>query len=563
MNKDIIYIEPDEDITDILNRLKATKQKVVALVPPQKTGVLSSAVNIKLIAKTAKSLGKSAVIVTSDPNLTKLAFMAELPVAKTLQSRPMIVAPEASKKETLIDAKTLSRPSPEPSLAKKVDKISSNYSTSSSKSQEKPLPESKTPEVIEAKDLKSTTTTTKSKKKALPNFKKYQKIIIFSTLSFLLFGGFLVWALVISPTVKISVDVRATAQNFSENATFVAKSDDARPEDGKFLLEQHQHRQEHSIEFEATGEKNIGEKATGELVIYRYFKPELTSIEIPVGTVFTNQEMNFLATEKVTLSSENYSNCENTGQDSQLITIGCLKSTKVKVKAEHPGTKYNIKPQTADKWQTKARVYVSNKANFAGGTDKIAKIIQQSDIDKAKANLESEGETQGKAKLLADFPESLLVIESSFRKHVSDPVSEPKLGEIVEEGKKATLKSTTSFEIYGVDKVRIEEFIKTKSGPKIGHDQKIYSIGKPFFERFLTDEKNQHSAKLKTTIQVGPEVTEQLIMERSRGRKIGEVQSLIKSINGVSTVNIESSYFWVNAVPNDPNKITINLRVEE
>ena len=51
MNKDTIYIEPENDITDILAKLKNSEQKVVALVPPKKAGVLRSAVNIKLIAK--------------------------------------------------------------------------------------------------------------------------------------------------------------------------------------------------------------------------------------------------------------------------------------------------------------------------------------------------------------------------------------------------------------------------------------------------------------------------------------------------------------------------------
>ena len=58
-------------------------------------------------------------------------------------------------------------------------------------------------------------------------------------------------------------------------------------------------------------------------------------------------------------------------------------------------------------------------------------------------------------------------------------------------------------------------------------------------------------------------VTEEEILEKSKGRKIGEVQSLLKSINGVSSVKIDKSFFWVNSVPNDPNKVEIELKVEE
>lgn len=36
MNKEVIYLEPEDDITDILSKLQRAEQKVVALVPPKK-----------------------------------------------------------------------------------------------------------------------------------------------------------------------------------------------------------------------------------------------------------------------------------------------------------------------------------------------------------------------------------------------------------------------------------------------------------------------------------------------------------------------------------------------
>ena len=73
MNKDVIYIEPEDDITDILANVKSAKNKIVALVPPKKAGVLRSAVNFKLIAKTARQSSKIVVLITTDESLLKLA----------------------------------------------------------------------------------------------------------------------------------------------------------------------------------------------------------------------------------------------------------------------------------------------------------------------------------------------------------------------------------------------------------------------------------------------------------------------------------------------------------
>ncbi len=80
------------------------------------------------------------------------------------------------------------------------------------------------------------------------------------------------------------------------------------------------------------------------------------------------------------------------------------------------------------------------------------------------------------------------------------------------------------------------------------------------FERFTNIEE---SARLKTVIKTGPTVTEESILEKVKGRKIGEVQSLLRSINGVSSVEVTPSYFWVRSVPSDDSKITIDLTVED
>ena len=90
MNKEVIYLESEDDITDILTKLQQAEQKLVALVPPKKATVLRSAVNMKLVARVAKECEKVVVIVTADPAIVKMAMAAKIPVAKTLQSRPVV-----------------------------------------------------------------------------------------------------------------------------------------------------------------------------------------------------------------------------------------------------------------------------------------------------------------------------------------------------------------------------------------------------------------------------------------------------------------------------------------
>ena len=97
MNKDVIYIEPEDDITDIITKIENSKEKIVALVPPKKAGVFRSVVNIKLITKASTAAEKTVVLVTTDPSIVKLAAATKLPVTKNLQTAPVI--PKAEKLE--------------------------------------------------------------------------------------------------------------------------------------------------------------------------------------------------------------------------------------------------------------------------------------------------------------------------------------------------------------------------------------------------------------------------------------------------------------------------------
>lgn len=90
MNKDVIYIDTEDDITTIISKIKASKERIIALVPPRRIGVLQSAVNIRLLARAANSIDKRIVLITNDTVLAGLAATAKIPVAKTLQSKPEI-----------------------------------------------------------------------------------------------------------------------------------------------------------------------------------------------------------------------------------------------------------------------------------------------------------------------------------------------------------------------------------------------------------------------------------------------------------------------------------------
>src|SRR3989304_7351763 len=66
MERKILYLEIDEEITSVIDRLKKTAEADIHLVVPKEAALLQSIVNLKLLKKQADSLGKQIQIITHD-----------------------------------------------------------------------------------------------------------------------------------------------------------------------------------------------------------------------------------------------------------------------------------------------------------------------------------------------------------------------------------------------------------------------------------------------------------------------------------------------------------------
>lgn len=574
MNKEVIYLEPEDDITDILTKLQRAEQKLVALVPPKKATILRSAVNMKLIAKAAKENGKVAVLVTADPAIMKLAMGAKIPVAKTLQSRPVVPTSESVRaseaQEQVIDeelgditdqidgkaAKNTSKKASKASdsLSEDEKSLSADTLELTDEGLEKGSKEPKKGKKARNKDPKDASTS---------KIAKYKKLIIAGSVAGVLLIILLVWALVFAPAVSIVVAISTISNNFSENVNFTTDLSAEDLAESRFYANEQSYEQEYTAEFTATGRENKGEKATGEVTVNLSFRArdfeDGLDFTIPSGARFTTTDGKaFTATESKTIKwvNTNIAACSS-GTATNLI---CSQSTTVPVAAAAAGEDYNISARTS--WSTYSAsgldANVSNARAFTGGTTNTVTVVSEDDLDTVKDSLIAEHSAEGKEKLLADLSDDDVAIESSFKVEAAKVESTPAVDEEVSDTTKSSAKVTLKFIVYTVDQAKIEEYIKSKMELDAG--QKIYDIGEPYFERFTSLEE---TARLKTVVETGPTVTEEEILEQSRGRKIGEVQSALRSINGVSSVQITPSYFWVSSVPNDPNKVTIELTVED
>src|SRR6266568_4360368 len=105
-SKDTIYVDIDDEITAVIDKVRSSPGRVVALVLPKRATVFQSVVNMKLLKRSAQTAKKNIVLVTTETGLLPLAGAVGLHVAATPQSRPEIpsVGPSGSDGESMSES---------------------------------------------------------------------------------------------------------------------------------------------------------------------------------------------------------------------------------------------------------------------------------------------------------------------------------------------------------------------------------------------------------------------------------------------------------------------------
>lgn len=84
--KKILYIELDDEITVIFDRIKQMKMKDIYLVAPRQALLFQSLVNLKILKRKIEEVGKNLQIITNDRNGVHLCHQISLPVYERIQT---------------------------------------------------------------------------------------------------------------------------------------------------------------------------------------------------------------------------------------------------------------------------------------------------------------------------------------------------------------------------------------------------------------------------------------------------------------------------------------------
>ncbi len=524
--KDTIYIDVDDEITAIIGKVEDSTAKIVALVLPKRATALQSIVNMKLLKRSADDADKHIVLITSESALLPLAGAVGVYAAKNLQSKPEIpsapvlaaaaIDDEAVDIEETLEAKSVGEVALEDTV--EIDNDTKKTAKDASKKKGKKGPK-------------------------VPNFEKFRVKL------FLIIGGVIaliaLWylAVFVVPSAKITIVADSESINntlqftASTTATSVSVGDNIVPAQLESVDK------EDTQKTAATGQKDLGAKATGTVTMYIDCSPE-TPPTIPAGTGVSAEGLTFITQASTSITTPDFSD-------------GCRFKGSATVKAQNNGEQYNI---AATSYTVSGYSDVTGSGTaMTGGSSKIAKVVSEQDVDTAKGKMSISDDTV-KAELKAQIEEQgLFAIEESFEKKDEKTTVSPKVGE---EASEVSVTYSATYTMLGVKRDELKQLLSENIKDEIDPDrQQIQDDGldQATFTVKSTKPNGTAVISVSTTLGVGPNINTEQLKTDIAGQKSGEAENTISALPGVKEVTVDLNPFWVNKVPKKPAKITIEF----
>ncbi len=541
--KDTIYIDVDDEITSIIEKISASKNNIVALVLPKRAAALQSIVNMKLLKRAADDSKKKLVLITSESALLPLAGNAGLHVAKTLQSLPSVPdGPTINNSPLKI---TSDQEAYEIDPTKPVGVLAGD------------IPEDEPIQVDyddKPQDQAAITKKEKRNKKLkIPNFEKFRiGIIAFAVLLILLIIGSY-WAINIAPKAKVTIktDTNSVVSNLDITASPSASSLD----ESKLIttLTNLTSKKTDTQKVPATGKQDQGTKASGKatLTLTDCSQPQVI---VPAGTSITANSLSFITQSAVTLSSITIAGkCRNSD-------FPDVASGSVNVAAQNAGDQYNLS----------ARNYVVDSFNnvtasgsaMSGGTSKILTVVSQQDVDSAKQQILDRTKTLASTELKKQMSDQIkFALVDSLTNDNPTITSAPAVGDPAPDSNVVVTLSTT-YTMTGVPQADLKTLLQKDLTKKIDPATQTIldsddGLGKAVVKLGNKSVNGDIKFNIQTTVNAGPQLDADAIKKEIAGKKKGDSTSIIQKRPGIKDVSISYSPFWVYTTPHNLKKITV------
>lgn len=554
-DKDTIYIDIDDEITGIIDKLKGSEGKVVALVLPKRASVFQSIVNMKLLKRAADGAKKNVVLITSEAGLLPLAGSAGVHVAKTLSSKPEIPsAPSlAEEAEETVNESDVDDPiiSPDQTVgelagaAAVAPPVDNGVETIALDDEDIP-PEDET-KPAGPKSFKPPKTK-KDKKLKIPDFNRFRLFLILGALLLIILIGVIVFATALN---KATIDIKTDATNVStnQNLTLSTSAETASPDGSSVPAKLEQQQKTYTQQVPTTGQKNNGNKASGNInMTATECAPNLGQPpDVPAGTGVSANGNTYITQQDTSFSP--FGNGKGSCQNYQA-------AGTTPVIAQSAGASQNTPGGTS--FTVAGRSDVNANGSATGGTDNIVQSVNQNDINSAKSKINTNDSSVKQALDSQLKGDGYYPIDATYSAGTPTTTSSANVGDVAST---VTVTETVTYTMFGVHKSDLQSILDNNIKGQI--DTSKQSILDDGLGSATYNINNLSSTGASLTMSakavIGPQLDTNAIKAAAAGQKAGAIQGQLNSNPDVTNVTVHFSPFWVSTAPKKTSRITINI----
>ena len=550
MNK-VIYLESDEEIISIIDRLKNISEEKVALVVPVGALIFSSAVNLKLLKEEARKQKKDISIVTTDGAGRNIASQLGFTVYEDLSDAREIK--EQEEIEAQNESADLSPDEEEKEEIMKKRKIVGGKKTFEDEGIGEDLEIDLDDREVGVLELgkKNSNYRPKPRKNSSNSITNNPKFWILSACAIVIVLFLLVFVFP-KATVYINVYAEETEVDIpfqlsstksvleTENTPVVPATWDVAEK-------------EISIKMDATGQKNIGDKAKGEVVIYNRSG---RTFSIPANSEFVSKEGKaFTNPEEISVSGAIVS-------DFGELIPG---KSSTKIESKDGGTDNNIGPSRFNipvAGTLGALIYGISEESFSGGTDKEAKVVTKEDIEKGKEKAKEEAEN----KLEEEFgiKGEKIFVKGLATSEISDAQTSKKEDE---EADSFDVKVKAKFSFLAFRRSDFDKLFNKNKDIQVSGDKVTVGDGYRSVEwevKSFDQKKKEAEVIGKAVVMTAAKVSEDFLKSKITSLSIAELRSVLSEYPQVELVRVK--FFpplLLSSIPSNERNVTIKINYIE
>lgn len=503
---EIIYIEVNDDVSSVIERLTRSRNDHLILVVPERAKLTSSILNLQLLAEEAKNQGKKIYLDTKEEEVKAMAEEVNLPVLEVKTKTPLSRGP------------SFLRDIVPPSKKEKIEK-----------------------EEVKNRDRKSSFVTSLKEKKEEKKKKRkiFWLVYLIGNLAILVifFLGFLYFF------SQAEIKLFSKKTSWENQAGVLIVNNLAEIDYQKFRLpgEFFKFSREAQGNFSTTEVKDIQTKARGVVKIYNAYSSS-PQVLVANTRLLSSEGKLFRLTKQITVPGARV-------EEGKIIPS----FIEAEVIADQPGEAFNIPPskfsipgfEGTPKYE---KFYGISEKSMSGGYSGKVKVVSQKDLDQAREILMDGLKMQLLEELNAKIPSEFKILEEAkifslekleFSKKVDEPA----------ENFEAKVK--LSLKVVGFREEDLKDLFLYHASQEIGNfeNQEVYSFRINYGSPRIDFEKGLFSMPVAVSLNFRPKIDIENLTQRLQGSEKAVGEEILKNKEGIERIEVR---YWPKFFPYFP-----------